>query len=102
MPPSPEERNFLKSDAGKEELAILSVIYKTREEFQEVFARELLSGAVFIPTLDQLSAGQRARITIDLLFCAVRLALDGEVVASLPAPIASAGAARTRTIQATD
>ena len=92
-------RGVEEPEAGSDDLAILSVIYKTREEFQEVFARELLSGAVFIPTLDRLSAGRRARITVDLLFCAVRLELDGEVVASLPAPIASAGVAPGISVQ---
>ena len=56
-------------EAGSEEVASLSVIFKTREEFQAVFARELLSGAVFVPTLDRLPIGRRARITVDLLFC---------------------------------
>ena len=86
-------------ESGSEEVASLSIIFKTREEFQEVFAREFLSGAVFVPTLDRLPAGQRARITVDLLFCAERLELDGEVVASLPAPIASAGAAPGISVQ---
>jgi Tfp pilus assembly protein PilZ len=84
---------------GSEEVARLSAIYKTLAEFQDVFARELLKGAVFVPTLDELPAGRRVRITVDLLFCAVRLELDGEVVASLPAPIASAGAAPGISVQ---
>ena len=84
---------------GSEEIACLSTVYKTHEEFQQVFARELLSGAVFVPTLDELPAGRKARITVDLLFCAVRLELNGEVVASLPAPIASAGASPGISVQ---
>ena len=93
------DKSVEEPEVGSEEAASLSVIYKTREEFQEVFARELLSGAVFVATLDRLPAGRRARITVDLLFCAVRLELEGEVVASLPAPIAGAGAAPGISVQ---
>ena len=69
----------------------LSVSYSTRDAFQEAFARELFGGAVFVPTLDPLPTGQQVRVTCELPFCDTRFALDGEVVGSLPAPIASAG-----------
>jgi Tfp pilus assembly protein PilZ len=93
------EKSVEEPETGSEEVASLSVIHKTREEFQEVFARELLNGAVFVPTLDCLPAGRRARITVDLLFCAARLELEGEVVASLAAPIAGPGTAPGISIQ---
>jgi Tfp pilus assembly protein PilZ len=86
-------------EVGSEEAGHLSAVYKTQQEFQDVFARELLSGAVFVPTLDELPAGRKVRITVDLLFCAVRLELVGEVVASLPAPIANTGAAPGISVQ---
>jgi Tfp pilus assembly protein PilZ len=77
----------------------LSVDYPVRDEFEAAFARELFGGAVFVPTLDRLSSGQRVRVSFDLLFCETRFALDGEVVASLPAPIASAGGAPGVSVQ---
>jgi Tfp pilus assembly protein PilZ len=85
--------------AGREGVVDLSVNYPVRDEFEAVFARELFGGAVFVPTLDRLPAGQRVRVTFDLLFCETRFELEGEVVASLPAPIASAGAAPGVSIQ---
>jgi Tfp pilus assembly protein PilZ len=77
----------------------LTVHYLTREEFQQAFARELFGGAVFVLTLDRLPAGQRVRVRFDLLFCETRFELDGEVVASLPAPVASAGVAPGVSVQ---
>ncbi len=85
--------------AGPEGVVSLSVDYPARDEFEAAFARELFGGAVFIPTLDRLPAGQRVRVTFDLLFCETRFELEGEVVASLPAPIASAGAAPGVSVQ---
>jgi Tfp pilus assembly protein PilZ len=79
--------------AGPEGVVGLFVNYPQRDEFEAAFARELFGGAVFVPTLDQLPAGQPVRVRFDLLFCGTRFELDGEVVASLPVPIASAGAA---------
>jgi Tfp pilus assembly protein PilZ len=77
----------------------LSVNYLTAEEFQQAFARELFGGAVFVPTVNRLPAGQPVRVTFALLFCETRFELDGEVVASLPAPIATAGAAPGVSVQ---
>lgn len=77
----------------------LSVNYLTREEFEQAFARELFGGAVFVLTVDRLPAGQRVRVAFDLLFCKTRFELDGEVVASLPAPIAGAGVAPGVSVQ---
>jgi len=77
----------------------LSVHYLTLEEFEQAFARELYGGAVFVLTLDRLTAGQRVRVAFDLLFCETHFELDGEVVASLPAPIASAGGAPGVSVQ---
>jgi Tfp pilus assembly protein PilZ len=85
--------------AAPEGIIDLSVSYPARDEFEAAFARELLGGAVFVPTLDQWPAGQRVRVTFDLLFCETRFELEGEVVASLPAPIASAGAAPGVSVQ---
>ena len=82
-----------------EGVAKLSVDYPARDEFEAAFARELFGGAVFVPTLERLPSGQRVRVTFDLLFCETRFALDGEVVASLPAPIASAGGAPGVSVQ---
>jgi Tfp pilus assembly protein PilZ len=79
--------------AEPERTAALCVRYPTRAEFERAFARELFGGAVFVASLEQLSTGQPVRVAFDLVFCATRFELDGEVVAALPAPIASAGAA---------
>ena len=85
--------------AGREGAVGLSVRYPTRDEFQQAFARELFAGAVFVPTLDRLPPGQPVRVTFELPFCETRFDLDGEVVGSLPAPIASAGAAPGVSVQ---
>jgi Tfp pilus assembly protein PilZ len=87
------------SDAKPGGLVGLSVNYRERDEFEAAFARELFGGAVFVPTLERLPAGQQVRVRFDLQFCATCFQLDGEVVASLPAPIASAGAAPGVSVQ---
>ena len=68
-----------------------AVTYETREALQEAFARELFSGAVFVPTVDPFAPGQKALVTFELPFCKARLEIEGEVVASLPAHVARAG-----------
>jgi Tfp pilus assembly protein PilZ len=88
-----------KADAGPDGVVDLSVEYSTRDEFEVAFARELLGGAVFLPTVDSLPAGQQVRVEFDLQFCETHFELDGEVVASLPAPIASAGGAPGISVQ---
>jgi len=90
---------FGEPDAGPEGVVELSVDYPARDEFEAAFARELFGGAVFVPTLDRLPAGQQVRVKFNLPFCETRFELDGEVVASLPAPIASAGAAPGVSVQ---
>jgi len=87
------------SDTASGGIVKLSVHYLTHEEFEQAFARELYGGAVFVLTLDRLPAGQRVRVAFDLLFCETHFELDGEVVASLPAPIANAGAAPGVSVQ---
>jgi len=77
--------------AGPEGVVELSVHYPARDEFESAFARELFGGAVFVPTLDRLPAGQQVLVKFNLEFCETRFELEGEVVASLPPPIASAG-----------
>jgi Tfp pilus assembly protein PilZ len=77
----------------------LAVDYATREQCERAFARELYGGAVFVPTLDELEVGQCVRVEFDLRFCATRFELDGAVVAQLPAPVASAGAAPGVSVQ---
>ncbi len=84
---------------GSGAIVNLSVNYLTREEFEAAFARELFGGAVFVPTVNRLPAGQRVRVVFALLFCENRFELEGEVVASLPAPIATAGAAPGVSVQ---
>jgi len=86
-------------DAGPGEIVGLYVNYPARDEFEAAFARELFGGAVFVPTLDNLSAGQQVRVRFNLQFCETRFELVGEVVASLPAQIASAGGAPGISIQ---
>ncbi len=86
-------------ELGPEGVVNLSVDYPSREEFEAAFARELVGGAVFIPTVDRLPSGQRVRVTFDLCFCETRFELDGEVVASLPAQIANAGGAPGISVQ---
>jgi len=93
------EEGFQEPGAGPEGVVDLAVDYPARGEFEAAFAREFFGGAVFIPTLDRLPAVQRVRVTFDLLFCETCFELEGEVVASLPAPIASAGAAPGVSVQ---
>ena len=84
---------------GSGAIVNLAVNFLTREEFEAAFARELFGGAVFVPTVNRLPAGQRVRVVFALLFCENRFELEGEVVASLPAPIATAGAAPGVSVQ---
>jgi Tfp pilus assembly protein PilZ len=93
------EEGLGEPDAGPGELVGLSVNYRERDEFEAVFARELFGGAVFVPTLDRLPTGQQVRVRFNLQFCETCFQLDGEVVASLPAPIASTGAAPGVSVQ---
>jgi Tfp pilus assembly protein PilZ len=86
-------------DAGPEGVVGLYVDYPAPDEFEAAFARELFGGAVFVPTLDRLPAGQQVRVSFNLQFCETRFELAGEVVASLPAPIANAGVAPGVSVQ---
>jgi Tfp pilus assembly protein PilZ len=86
-------------DAGPGGLVGLSVNYRERAEFEAAFARELFGGAVFVPTTDRLPAGRQVCVRFNLQFCETCFQLDGEVVASLPAPIASTGAAPGVSVQ---
>jgi Tfp pilus assembly protein PilZ len=79
-------------DAERRPAALFTVTYETGEALQEAFARELFSGAVFVATLDAFALGQKALVVLALPFCAEHLEIEGEVVASLPAHIARAGA----------
>jgi len=101
VPKQPEKggESLEEPGAGSERVVDLSIDYLTREEFQEAFARELFGGAVFVLTLARLPARQRVRVAFNLLFCETRFELDGEIVASLPAPIAGAGAAPGVSVQ---
>jgi len=93
------ENGLGEPEVGPDGIVNLFVDYAARGDFEAAFARELFGGAVFVPTLDRLPPGQRVRVTFELRFCDTRFALDGEVVASLPAPIANAGAAPGVSIQ---
>jgi len=85
--------------SGPEGIVALSVDYPARDEFEAAFARELFGGAVFVPTLDRLPDGQQVCVKFNLQFCETHFELDGEIVASLPAPIASTGAAPGVSVQ---
>ncbi len=86
-------------DSGPSGVIALSVDYPARDEFEAAFARELFGGAVFVPTLDRLPDGQQVCVRFNLQFCETHFELDGEIVASLPAPIASTGAAPGVSVQ---
>ncbi|HEY5656801.1 MAG TPA: PilZ domain-containing protein [Myxococcota bacterium] len=77
----------------------LSVTYETPGALQEAFARELFSGAVFVPLSERLPVRRPVHVTFHLPFSDARLAVEGEVVASLPSHIARAGAAPGVSIQ---
>jgi Tfp pilus assembly protein PilZ len=77
----------------------LSVAYETPGELQEAFARELFSGAVFVPLADRLPIRRLVNVTFHLGFSEARLTVQGEVVASLPSHVARAGAAPGVSIQ---
>lgn len=68
----------------------LSVTYETPGALQEAFARELFSGAVFVPLSERLPVRRPVHVTFHLPFSDARLAVEGEVVASLPSHIARA------------
>jgi Tfp pilus assembly protein PilZ len=71
----------------------LALRLRTPEQLRSLFTRELASAAVFVPAVDALPAGQAVELTLQLDFCGEKLRFDGEVVASLPSPIARTGAA---------
>lgn len=97
--PENDQEGLGEPGEGPDAAVQLSIDYLTREEFQAACARELFSGAVFVPDVDRLPDGQRVRVAFDLLFSEARFELEGEVVASLPAPIATAGAAPGVSVQ---
>ncbi len=77
----------------------LTVSYETPGALQEAFARELFSGAVFVPLADRLPTRRLVSVTFHLSFSEARMTVEGEVVASLPSHIARAGAAPGVSIQ---
>jgi hypothetical protein len=85
--------------AESDGVSSLSVTYETPGELQEAFARELFSGAVFVPLADRLPTRRLVNVTFHLSFSEARLGVEGEVVASLPSHIARAGAAPGVSIQ---
>ena len=76
--------------------AELSVTCASEEELRATFERELALGALFVPGSARLAPGCAVQVTLKLSFCGATLELEGEVVASLPAPLAD-GEARPGT-----
>jgi hypothetical protein len=70
--------------------------YDTPEALLGAFERELLHGAVFVPTPDDLVPGSRARVVLDLSFCGARIELESEVVGSALWDLAPGGSLRRR------
>jgi len=70
----------------------LCVEYATPEALQAAFARDLSSGAVFVPTVEWLPPGAQVHVSFELPFRGARVELSGQVVAVLPAHMARAGA----------
>jgi hypothetical protein len=91
--------NAAAAKAESDGVGNLSVTYETPGELQEAFARELFSGAVFVPLTDRLPTRRLVTVTFHLSFSEARLAVEGEVVAALPSHIARAGAAPGVSIQ---
>jgi hypothetical protein len=72
----------------------VAVICASEKELRETFEHELALGALFVPGSATLPPGRAVQVALELGFCGATLELEGEVVASLPAPLA-AGAARS-------
>lgn len=66
----------------------LVVRYNTPEELLDAFERELLHGAVFVPTSGAYPPDTRVGVALDLAFCGARIELESEVVAPRPAALA--------------
>lgn len=72
----------------------VAVTCASEKELRETFERELALGAIFVPGSASLPPGRAVQVALELGFCGATLELEGEVVASLPAPLV-AGATRS-------
>jgi Tfp pilus assembly protein PilZ len=68
------------------------VSWATPEEFREAYARDLIHGALFVPTRQPCAPGDAVRVTLQLAFCAGRLDLDAEVVTAVSPAMSRTGA----------
>lgn len=84
------------SAAARASTSQLAVTCASEEELRETFERELALGALFVPGSANLPRGRAVQVSLQLGFCGATLELEGEVVASLPAPLAE-GEARSGT-----
>jgi len=91
--------NAAAAKAESDGVSNLTVTYETPGALQEAFARELFSGAVFVPLAERLPPRRLVSVTFHLSFSEARMTVEGEVVASLPSHIARAGAAPGVSIQ---
>ena len=70
----------------------LLVWYQSGDALSEAWAHDLALGALFVPTLEEYSAGERVRVVIELPFCEGSVDLEGHVVGSITKEMATAGA----------
>ncbi len=80
-----EDRPEAAGDGAGERLVVRLA---SPDELLAAFERELLHGAVFVPTESRHAPGTRVEIVLDLSFCNARVEAEAAVVAPRPAPLA--------------
>jgi Tfp pilus assembly protein PilZ len=88
--------------ARQEGQDLLRVSWATPEEFRQIYLRDLAHGALFVPTREEHAAGDAVRVRLEFPFCAGRLELDAEVVATVSRGMAHAGARPGISVQASE
>jgi Tfp pilus assembly protein PilZ len=66
----------------------LGVGFESPRALLDAFERELIHGAVFVPTPEDLAPGTRVVVVFDLVFCREAIEVESEVVAPRPAQLA--------------
>jgi len=66
----------------------LTLRYETEEALLDEFAENLALGALFVPTKEARTVGERLEVRLELPFCDIELSLPSEVVAILDPSVA--------------
>jgi hypothetical protein len=78
----------LSNELQREELLVW---YETPEELVEAWARDLVMGALFVPTPRTSEPGTRVRVVIELPFCEGSIDMTGEIVGAVSDDMETAG-----------